>query len=163
MKKVVAIIAVLVMACVLTASAEDVTYDLKNLSLAELIEVRDLVQQYMWASDEFQSVTVPQGIWVVGEDIPAGKWNVKCAHGEGYMMRQCKIQWGGKPDADGFISLSQRKGEITLNDQENPDYNKGSLTEYVLELVNGDYVSINDAYGKAVFSTYTGKPNLGFK
>lgn len=163
MKKLVILIAVIVMVCMSAVSAEDVTYDLKNLSLAELIEVRDLVQQYMWASDEYQSVTVPQGVWVVGLDIPAGKWNVKCAHGEGFLMSKCFMEWGTKLNDNGSFDVSNRKGFVTLYDPEYKDFKQGSVTEYIVDLKNGDYVVIDSVYGKAVFSTYTGKPSLGFK
>ena len=159
MKKLFSLVTVLVMAW----SVAYADYDLRGFSLEELIKLRDQVQQAMWKTEEYQSVTVPQGVWVVGEDIPAGKWNVKCAPGEGAWMQECTITWGGKPDSDGYIPYSARKGEITLHDPQSSFYKEGSMTEYILELEKGDYVSIDAKYNKAVFSTYTGKPSLGFK
>ena len=40
---------------------------------------------------------------------------------------------------------------------------EGYLTEYTFTVKDGDYIVINDAYNKAVFTPYAGKPSLGFK
>ncbi len=51
--------------------------DLKGYSFAELLALQEAVTQALWASDDWQQVEVPAGVYLVGQDIPAGRWNVQ--------------------------------------------------------------------------------------
>ena len=50
--------------------------DLSGLSYDELVQLRDKINLAIWNSEEWQEVTVPIGVWVVGEDIPVGHWSI---------------------------------------------------------------------------------------
>ena len=137
-------------------------YDLSGMTYQELVKLRDLINIAMWNSDEWQEVTVPQGVWKVGEDIPAGHWTVKCTPARG--VKQTQINWGEKLDSDGD-SIAWEGRHSILNNVNNPNYKyyeyDGELTEYSFEVFDGDYIVIEKA--PAVFMPYQGKPSLGFK
>ena len=73
MKKALVILLVL-MVCV-CAYAESI--DLSGMSYDELLDLRQAVEMAIWNSDGWQEVEVPAGIYVIGEDIPEGRWTVK--------------------------------------------------------------------------------------
>ncbi len=130
-----------------------------GMTYEEIKEMDDFVNLAMWLSSTWQEVTVPQGVWKVGEDIPAGHWTVKCAPGASYS----NIDWGERVSESGdSISWSGRYS--VYNKIYNPS-KYGNADEYVyeysFEVVNGDYIVIGD--GSAVFMPYVGKPSLGFK
>lgn len=141
-----------------SAIAENI--DLSDLPFDELVALRDRINLAIWQSDEWQEVTVPQGVWKVGEDIPAGHWTVKCAAG----WRKTEVNWGEKL-SENRESISWTGRHSVYNSVYNPDYKYyevgDGITEYSFEVVDGDYIVIDD--GDAVFMPYTGKPSLGFK
>lgn len=57
-----------------TAVAEGI--DLSGMSYEDLIDLRQQVDAAIWASDGWQEVPVPAGVYVIGEDIPSGRWTV---------------------------------------------------------------------------------------
>lgn len=145
------------------AAAEGI--DLSGLSFAELAELRDRCQSEMMTRDQWQEVTVPQGVWEVGSQIPPGKWVVKCFDSarDDYLLKECWLFVGkGKPNYNGFYwSGEEEKYDMEIYNPNSYRYS-GGLTEYVIELEVGEYVSIHPQYNKAVFSPYMGI-NLGFK
>lgn len=48
--------------------------DLSGMSFDELLEVQKEVNTAIWESDGWQEVTVPIGVYKIGEEIPAGEW-----------------------------------------------------------------------------------------
>lgn len=155
-------LAALFLAIVLSAGfalAEGI--DLSGMSYDELVALKDRINLAMWQSDEWQEVTVPQGVWKVGEDIPAGHWTVKCIADKNCMYTE--VSWGE------FLSESgQSIAWRGRNDDEfvkNPNHKyyeyDGSLTEYSFTVQDGDYIIID--FAPAVFTPYQGKPSLGFK
>ena len=70
-------IAIMILAIVLIplAAMADLP-DLSGLTFEELVQLRDQINLAMWNSQEWQEVTVPQGVWVVGEDIPIAHWTI---------------------------------------------------------------------------------------
>lgn len=140
------------------ATAE--TIDLSAFSYAELVALKDQINLAIWNSQEWQEVTVPKGVWKVGEDIPAGHWTVKCAPG----FQRTRVDWGEHLDDAG--ERIQWKGRYSaVNYIHNPnhkgfdEYNNDA--EYSFEVRNGEYIVISD--GSCVFTPYAGKPDLGFK
>lgn len=132
---------------------------LLNLSYEELVALKNDINIAIWLSEEWQSVTVPQGTWKVGEDIPAGHWTVKCASG----ARSSTIEWGEKLSDTGD-SIAWIGRYSLYNHIYNPENYKNPdqyLYEYSFEVQNGDYIVIED--GSVVFMPYAGKPSLGFK
>ena len=162
MKKV--LVALLVVAMMIsTAMAEGI--DLSGLSYDELVALKDRINLAIWESEEWQEVTVPQGRWIVGEDIPAGKWTIKCAdvNRESIMMQSTSIQWGESLDDDGDISWSGRQGYEIVHNPYSKYYDEGKITEVTLDFQEGDIVDIETSGAPAVFTPYAGKPSLGFK
>ena len=151
-----ALLFALILSTVSFAHAEDI--DLSGLSYDELVALKNRINLAMWQSEEWQEVTVPQGVWVVGEDIPAGHWTVKCANGW-----YTEVSWG-EHLSDSGESISWYGRYSIMNMVYNPDsvlFDEGDLTEYSFEVHVGEYIVINS--NPAVFTPYTGKPDLGFK
>lgn len=146
------------------ASAE--TIDLSGLSYDELVVLKERINLAIWQSEEWQEVTVPQGVWVVGKDIPAGTWTVRCADigRNTFRMDECYFSWGEHLTESGrSISLKGRHDIVSIYNPNHAVYKEGLLTEYTFTVQDGDYIVIHDAYNKAIFTPYTGKPDLGFK
>lgn len=117
--------------------------DFGGMSLAELIEARQQIQQAMWETDEWQSVEVPPGIYKIGEDIPAGHWTIT---GTACLS----LFWGKGVDEYG-VDLTDTIDFLILDEGESVSW----------ELVDGTYIKIGTM--PAVFTPYIGKPDLGFK
>ena len=140
------------------AFAESINLD--GLSYSELVNLKDRINLAIWESDEWQEVTVPQGVWIVGEDIPAGHWTVKCAS----EWRSTWIKWGEYLDPNGeeiaFKGLYGDKHYVYNPDHKYFEVDDG-VTEYSFKVSDGQYIVIEEA--PAVFMPYAGKPSLGFK
>lgn len=159
MKKLICALLAALMLCAL-AAAEDI--DLSGLSFQELAVLRNRCLYEMMQREEWQEVTVPQGNYLVGRDIPAGTWVIRCADTgrSSYLMKSAIITWGtGKPE-NGRVPYP-RSG-VEVYNPKNSDY-KGEVTEYIIELTDGEWVAIHPQYNAVVFTPYTGTPNLGFK
>lgn len=130
--------------------------DLSGMTFDELVDLKDQINLAIWNSAEWQEVEVPQGVWTVGEDIPAGKWTIRC--NSGYYTG---INIGTALNESGTgLSFPYKAAAMVYN----PGYrlySDGNMTEWTVELKTGDYVRVDDA--PAIFSPYAGKPSLGFK
>lgn len=133
---------------------------LYKLPYDELVKLKNRINLNMWKRKEWQEVTVPQGTWKVGEDIPAGHWTVKCHPG----TWATNISWGdhlsdNKEDISywGRYSISN-----TVYNPKNETFDPiNDISEYSFEVIDGDYIKIS--YGAAVFMPYVGKPSFEFK
>lgn len=77
MKKLIAMVTVLMLlASFFVSFAEPETIDLSTMSLEEIALLIQRAQFAMFETVDWQEVTVPAGIYQIGVDIPAGKWNV---------------------------------------------------------------------------------------
>lgn len=162
MKKLLCVILTVVLFLPTVAMAD---VDLSGMTFAELAALRDQCQAEMMKRDEWQEVVVPQGIWEVGAQIPAGKWIVTCydTGRTNYLMQECKVMWGkGHPTDGQYWNYQYELGSVDLYNPNNTNY-KGQTTSYTIELHEGEFVSIHTQYNKAVFTPYTGAPSLGFK
>lgn len=130
--------------------------DLSGLSWDELIALKAQINQELTTRDQWQEVEVPQGLWVVGEDIPEGMWTVKS--GSKYTLL---LTWGyALEEGKQSINWLQVPSEVaSIHSQQRAE--NGELTEYTFEAKNGMYIEIE--YTSAIFTPYTGKPDLGFK
>ena len=72
MKRTLCIILAFVLVLTL-APAAFADVDLSGMSFDELVALKDQINLALWNSADWQEVTVPQGVWQVGADIPAGK------------------------------------------------------------------------------------------
>lgn len=144
MKKVICIILILCISPVICLAE----VDLSGMTYKELVSLRDQINLAIWNSQEWQEVTVPQGEWEVGKDIPAGTWTVHCAVAHYGMVR---ITNGG----------SYKESEV-LTSPDYKNYKKGvDVSEYSFTVEDGDVIIITDC--DMVFTPYAGKPDLGFK
>lgn len=135
------------------------TYDLNKMSYWELIELKDKINLAIWQTEEWQEVTVPQGVWLVGEDIPVGHWTIKAAASYCHLTFGTKLDETGK-DIDVFGSKFYHYESIRSRDAYSFDASSHkSETDFKLE--KGTYIIVDG--GSVIFTPYTGKPSLGFK
>ena len=151
------LICVLLLVCMATfASAESI--DLSGLSFADLVALKNRINLALWNSEEWQEVIVPQGIWKVGEDIPAGSWTVRCA-----AAFTAVIEYGPDLDETGNdILYKTRRGRCVLESPEYKHYEKNiSIEQYSFTVNEGEYIRIVNC--DLVFTPYSGKQDFGFK
>lgn len=154
MKKLISCLCVfaLVLALVPAAFAE---WDLSGLSFDELVALKEQVQRAIWDSAEWQEVTVPQGIYKVGPDIPAGKWTIKAPAG-GYTV----VKIGSQLDENG-TDVDYRGESKPICGENYTGWAPSSACEFwTVELREDQYVSVKN--GDCVFTPYAGNA-LGFK
>lgn len=138
------------------ASAPAESINLSGMSFAELVELQNNVNIALWNSDEWQEVTVPEGVWAVGEDIPAGKWTIK-APAKSYIT----ICWCDKLDQFGATTTKAKLWELySLTGKQRSSYEDGDTTEITLNLKEGQYVEVRE--GSAIFTPYAGN-SFSFK
>lgn len=144
---------VALMGClVLPACAEEI--DLTALTWEELLELKSAITLEQLTRDEWEEVEVPQGVYKVGEDIPAGKWTVTCKTG-----RNCYLEFGEALREDGHsVSWRGTHDLVYIYKDAGSD---GKQTEYTFEAKDGYYIVIDDS--PATFTPYTGTRDLGFK
>lgn len=80
MKKLTTLILALALILAPAALAE---IDLSGMSFDELVDLQRQITAAIMQTDEWQEVEVPAGTYVVGDDIPAGRWTIKAATDEG--------------------------------------------------------------------------------
>lgn len=155
MKKLIAVL-VLLLALPVFAQAD---VDLSGMSFDELVALREKIDLAIWNSQEWQEVTVPQGIWKVGEDIPEGHWTIKPVDGV-----YCFISYGSKLE-DNNKEVSYKSDDyyhVILTSETQRNFEKGEdVIQTDIDMKSGAYIEIEA--GDVVFSPYTGKQKLGFK
>ncbi|MCI5956271.1 MAG: hypothetical protein MRZ54_04745 [Clostridiales bacterium] len=159
MKKLFSALLAVLMLC--TASASAKTIDLSGMSYDELVALKDQINLALWESEKWEEVTVPQGVYQVGADIPAGHWTLKASETDSYASAYVKcgrtlsankkdLEWDDYYASESLVS-DKSKGYNPITDKTETDF----------ELENGMYVIVE--YSSVVFTPYTGKPSLGFK
>lgn len=154
MKRALCIILALVLVLAL-APAAFAEWDLSGLTFDDLVALKDQINLALWNSADWQEVTVPQGIYKVGADIPAGKWTIKAPAG-GYTVVKVGSQ------------LDENRTDVDYHGESKPicgenfsGYAPSSACEFwTVELREDQYVSVKN--GDCVFTPYTGNA-LGFK
>lgn len=137
------------------APAQTAGMDLSAMSFAELVALREQINLAIWQSEEWQEITVPPGVWKVGEDIPAGHWVIRPAPETYISVVYCdRLDEFGKAPGKGWKgwngTLTAMTSGITVTEPKEVD----------LDMQDGMYF-INR--GDCIFTPYTGKPDLGFK
>ena len=162
MRKPVTILLAMVILIMTTAAVAEV--DISELSFDELVALKDKINLAIWNSKEWEEITVPQGEWIVGEDVPAGKWTIKCADVDrhDYMMKECDIMWGFSENGHINTNSEAGGGSVNLYNPHHEEYATGELTEITVELKDGMVFIINTYCAPALFTPYAGKPSLGF-
>jgi len=154
MKKIISFILCLTLCC----SVAFAEVDLSGMSYDELIALKNQINLAIWNSQEWQEVTVPQGIWVIGEDIPAGHWTIS-AQSSAYVL----VTYGELLDDTGrsVSPWSSTYAIETIIGEKSWSYNENAISQIDLVLKDGCYLGIDG--GSVIFTPYTGKPSLGFK
>ena len=148
---------VLIVLAVLMGVAWAEGFDLSALSFQELAALRDRAQLEMFSRAEWQEVTVPQGVYQVGVQIPAGTWTVTCK--EGYYTN---VDWGEFLNENG--QRIEWKGRYHGGMAFNPDYRltePTEQTEYTFTVQDGDYIIV--AKAPATFTPGASAPTFTFK
>lgn len=139
---------------------------ISEMTFKELIYLRQKINLELFSRDEWQEVTVPHGVYFVGRDIPAGTWTVKCGSAyinDRFSASYCEIEWGEYLDENGHgISGKGYRDYVQISNPESKYY-EGEMTEYSFTVKYGDYIIVGDSGNSAVFLTYIGAPDLGFK
>lgn len=132
--------------------------DLSAMSLGELVALKDQINLAIWNNQDWQEVTVPQGLWEVGKDIPEGQWTVRCAT-DAY----AEVYYGDKVDENGrSIKITKRFAHEEVVSPDYPSFEAGKdLIEFSFTVRKGDYIFIDRS--SVIFTPYAGKPYLGFK
>ena len=122
--------------------------DLSGMSYDDLVSLSKQVGMAIMQADEFDSVTVPMGIWEVGVDIPEGTWIITPA------KSMCMIVYGKSIDASGNDMNQFESGNSGVD-----MYNSNDSWRFTAKA--GNYVCVK--FGPAVFTSDTGSTGLGFK
>lgn len=137
-----------------SAASADIP-DISGLSFDELIALREQLNLAIWESEEWQEVTVPEGVWIVGEDIPEGHWVIRPVPDTYISVVYCnRLDEYGRSPAQGWRGWS---GTLTAKDS---GLTVNEAREVDLDMIAGMYF-INR--GACIFTPFTGKPDLGFK
>ena len=156
MKKIISRILAIIM--VFSFSVAFADYDLGNLSYDELVELVNQAQRQIMFSDYWQEVEVPQGDYIIGEDIPAGKWVITASPTKIATVTQkkkTKYKNGFELETEGYYEYGV---SMQLTGVETPHYSDTSWSSFTIELEDGDMLSVE--YGSVIFTPYQG---LGFK
>ncbi|MGJ4851912.1 peptidoglycan-binding protein [Bacillota bacterium Meth-B3] len=157
MKKVIVLTLALLIAFASTAFAAPQTIDLDTMTVSELAALKDLIDTAIWNAADWEEVTVPQGIWEIGKEIPAGHWTISASDGAyvsvqwGKALNESKtgIDWGKSLDYKSIMSASAYG--FDANTQQ---------TSIDWDLADGTFLHIDG--GKVVFTPYQGKPAFSF-
>ena len=131
--------------------------DIGSLSFDELVQLRDQINIAMWHTEEWQEVTVPGGLWKIGEDIPAGHWSIRLGVEHGYSV----VWYFEKPNEFGRPYATLTKAvhqEIATEDFH--AFNEEYIHETDFDMKDGWYFYCENT---TIFTPYQGKPSLGFK
>ena len=131
--------------------------DLSSMSFDELVALRDQLNLAIWSSREWQEVTVPGGVWKIGEDIPAGHWTVRIVQENGMMYVStfsAADETGTRP------ARGSNYSDIKIAGPKHPDFEGIGRDSADFDLKDGWYIKFS---GAAVFTPYAGKPDFGFR
>ena len=131
--------------------------DLSGMSFDELVALKDKINLAIWNSQEWQEVTVPQGVWRIGVDIPAGHWTIRMVE-EGWTS-WCGLTYCSELDETGL--KGKKSGTYHYQQLSRPGKDYPAPEQIDIELKDGMYLVITES--DVVFTPFSGKPDLGFK
>ena len=133
--------------------------DISDLTYDELVQLKDQINIAMWNSEEWQEVSVPEGVWIVGEDIPVGHWSITFPSTSS--RKWVSFIYCDMLDESGLDAGNQFYCNIysyqTIGAPDNDNY----PDKVDIDLKQGTYIIVKN--GPIVFTPYSGKPSLGFK
>lgn len=147
----------LLAAIFLSGSAAADPVDLSGMSFDDLVALRDQLNLAIWNSQEWQEVTVPAGLWIVGQDIPAGHWSIHVAGSCDIILVSYfdKLDDAGLSVGPGSYLFSQTIATPGLS-------GFGEVNAETVDIDMQEGWFFKNA-GAVIFSPYTGKPDLGFR
>lgn len=129
--------------------------DISGLSYDELVQLKDQINLAMWNSEKWQEVTVPAGVWKVGEDIPAGHWAIRIVgHGITSVWYCEQVDELGDP-----VCYGAKYKHKTVTSEDFKGFNETYSHVVDFDAHDGWYFLFDK---DVVFTPYTGKPDLGF-
>ena len=154
MKKTISLLMILIcFSSLCVAYADEI--NLSGMNYDELVALKDRINLAIWNSETWEEVVVPQGVWEVGTDIPAGKWEIKALP-----EAETRIIYGDELK-DGGTNVVMKSFQ-RIKDSGYHYFDAASdVTSWIIDVEEGNYVHIDE--GPAVFMPYNGKPSLGFK
>ena len=127
--------------------------DLSHLSLEELESLRLDVCAEILSRSQWGSVTVPEGFYVIGEDIPSGHWTIKPEPGQYFLIEYfLRTDDTGKRPAD--ILVHDYYTDSVCDPASEMSYVSG-VSQIDLDLKEGYHLVIS--YGSAIFEPFTGR------
>ena len=135
------ILTIIMISMLLNTAIADTVFS--GMSFDELVEMQRELTTAIWASDMWEEVTVPVGVYEVGVDIPAGKWTIS-----GTDNLSGIVYWGESLDQFG-VNIESEIADFTHWKDESISWN----------LVDGTYISVT--INPVVFTPYT-PTTLGF-
>ena len=127
------------------------TIDFETMTLKELISLCAEAQIYILASDEWQEVILPEGIYEIGVDIQAGRWTISTAKGEA-----ARINWGKSLNETGTeINYKDFSTDVVISETHRLFEAKATKPHFDLELPEGTFIHVQ--LGTVVFTPYMGK------
>lgn len=112
------LLCVLLMVCLIPFAVLAET-DLKSMSYDELIRLNQAVEREIMSRPEWKEVSVPGGVWRVGEDIPAGTYSIKTDKRSAnfFVWKRAKDDYSdGGLVYNELIRKDEPYGKVTLTD-----------------------------------------------
>lgn len=131
--------------------------DISGLNYDELVELKNQINLAIWNSQEWQEVTVPPGLWKIGEDIPAGHWTIRLGVEHGFTT----VWYFEQPNEMGrpFAPLTKHVYQELATEDFHP-FNEEYIHSVDFDMKEGWYLYCENTL---IFTPYAGKPDLGFK
>lgn len=148
--------ALLLLLALLISSAAADPLDLSGMSFEELVDLRDQLNLAIWNSQEWQEVTVPAGVWIVGQDIPAGHWSIRVAGDCDVILVSYfdKLDDAGLSVGPGSYLFHQTIATPGLS-----GFGEVNAEAVDIDMREGWFFKCD---GAVIFTPYSGKPDLGF-
>lgn len=155
MKRIIAVVTVLALLGI-SACAE---MDLSGMTVEELEALQVQIAEELKSRTDIHPVTVPIGVWKVGEDIPFGHWTITAS--ENALYGWASVEYCGSLDATGK-KPNVLEGDFYYHSQIKVPGSEAPVTieNLDLDLQTPGYIIVE--YGDVVFTPYEGAPDLGF-
>lgn len=145
MKKLIAFVTAILLILLSSVAIADV--DVSGLSYDELVDLVNKAQYEMMKTDKWEEVVVPEGIYIIGRDIPAGRWTIS-APPKVYVI----YVYVGKTMYDEFsVNFDSMTG---LHGTQYSLYKEGDTSSITYDLKDGMILQIKS--GSGIFTPYTG-------
>ena len=123
-------------------------YDFSALTYDELVSVSKQIGNAIMSHADFDSVSVPQGVWQVGVDIPEGVWILSSTAG-----RYVSVVYGSRLDESGNAMNQFNDGNVGQDLEDDQVWRVNAKA--------GNYFQIK--YNNVTFTSDAGTTSLGFK